>query len=71
MRVTIELTDAEAKHLRSYCILRGVQGALNCVPLDWDYYDEVLEAAEIYERLRSRLVSAIHTNQMQQHVKGE
>jgi hypothetical protein len=59
IRVTIELTPKEYKHLTNFCILRAIKSAAKAVPDDYDYLEELLEAGELYERLRNKLVEEI------------
>jgi hypothetical protein len=70
MKLTIEITTAEAKFLRKFCILRVTKSAsaqLTRVFMDGDCKDDSMndtiddldEAGPIYEAIRTRFVEAI------------
>ncbi len=59
MKITIELSDAEAKYFASFVILRTIKTAADAVPDDYEYYWELLEAGEKFERLRQKVVNEL------------
>ena len=56
IRVTIDLTDQEANLVRTYCLLRGVQGAIDNPA---EYECEAIDAVQTFERIRTKIVQAI------------
>jgi len=59
MKITVEIDDKEIKYFTTTCVLRVMKGAYGALPDTYDYLDEVLEAGEMYEKLRSKIVSEI------------
>ena len=59
IKVELELNPEEVKHLSNFCILRAIKSAGNALPYDYDYLTELLEAGQIYEDIRQRLVNEL------------
>ncbi len=58
MLIQLDLSDNEIEYLSTCCIGRVLKSAMDAVPDNYEYIDD-LEEALVYERLRSRIVNKV------------
>lgn len=64
MKIEIELTKLEELYISQNCIARVVKSAINELPTDYEYMEDMIELGEIMEPLRFKLNDAIFRAKM-------
>jgi len=64
MKIDIELTTTEVIYLSTNCISRVMTSAINAVPDDYEYLEDLFELKQVMEPLRMKLADAIFRAKM-------
>jgi hypothetical protein len=64
MKIEIELSSSEVTYLTTCCIQRVMTSAINAVPADYEYLQDLFDLSEIMEPLRMKLVNSIFLAKM-------
>ena len=64
MKINIELTTTEVIYLSTNCISRVMTSAINAVPDDYEYLEDLFELKQVMEPLRMKLADAIFRAKM-------
>jgi hypothetical protein len=59
MKIEVELSSAEVTYLSTCCIQRVMTSAINAVPDDYEYLQDLFDLSEVMEPLRMKLANAI------------
>jgi len=59
LKIEIELTQEEVIYISTCCIQRVVNSAIDAVPDDYEFLQDLVDLGNIMEPLRNRLFNAI------------